>query len=63
MHLCLWITRVRGLWVDCRGQDLIEYSLMAGFVAVAVATFFPPAIAPAISVVFSKISVILDQAG
>jgi len=41
--------------LDRQGQDLIEYALAAGFVAVAAMSFFPPAIAPAISTIFSKI--------
>jgi pilus assembly protein Flp/PilA len=48
--------------VDRRGQDLIEYAMLAAFVAVAVAAFLPPTIAPAISTVFSKISSLLDRA-
>jgi Flp pilus assembly pilin Flp len=42
-------------WREQRGQDLIEYALMAAFVAVAVAAFFPTDIAPNISSVFSKV--------
>ncbi len=30
------------LWKDTRGQDMIEYALMAGFVAVAAAAIMPP---------------------
>ena len=40
---------------DQSGQDLIEYALLAAFVAVAVAAFLPPTVAPAISTIFSKI--------
>jgi Flp pilus assembly pilin Flp len=29
------------VWKDTRGQDLIEYALMAGFVAVAAGTIMP----------------------
>ena len=50
------------LAVDGRAQDLIEYSLAAGFVAVAASAFFPPAIAPAISSIFGRISSLLGQA-
>jgi len=46
---------LRSLWRNRRGQDMIEYSLLAAFIAVAAAAFLPPAIAPAISAVFSKI--------
>jgi len=44
---------------DCRGQDMIEYALMAAFVAVAVAGILPPSLPPAISTVFSKVTSVL----
>jgi Flp pilus assembly pilin Flp len=37
------------------GQDLIEYALMAGFVAVAAAAIMPN-IAPSISTIFSQVN-------
>ena len=49
------------MWKDTRGQDLIEYALMAGFVAVAAGALMPN-IASSISTVFSKISSILADA-
>jgi Flp pilus assembly pilin Flp len=42
-----------------KGQDLIEYAMVAGFVAVAVAAFFPTSIAPSITSIFTKISTTL----
>lgn len=45
----------RKLIRDLRGQDLIEYALMAAFLAVAVGATFPTTIAPSISTVFSKV--------
>ena len=30
-----------GIWKDTRGQDLIEYALMAGFIAVAAGAVMP----------------------
>ena len=48
-------------WKDRRGQDLIEYALMAGFVAVAAAAAFPP-IATTVSEIFSKVGSVLSQA-
>ena len=33
-------TLIVTLWKDDRGQDLIEYALMAGFVAVAAGAIF-----------------------
>jgi pilus assembly protein Flp/PilA len=40
---------------DTRGQDLIEYALMAGFVAVAAGAVMP-GIATSISTIFSSIA-------
>jgi Flp pilus assembly pilin Flp len=53
---------MKQLWGDERAQDLIEYSLLAGFVAVAAIAVFPPLVAPSISTIFSKVSDILSQA-
>lgn len=54
-------TRCWALWTDRRAQDLVEYALAAAFVAVTVSAFFPPAIAPSISAVFSKIDGVLKS--
>jgi Flp pilus assembly pilin Flp len=43
------------LWIDVRGQDLIEYALLAATLAVVVAGFLPPTIMPAVSTIFSKV--------
>jgi len=48
----IWKLRI---WKDTRGQDLIEYALMAGFVAVAAGAIMPT-VASSISTIFSKIS-------
>ena len=50
------------LWKDNLGQDLIEYALMAGFVAVAAGAIMP-GVANEISVIFSKVSSALTAAG
>ena len=42
------------IWRERRGQDLIEYALMAGFVAVAAGAAFPP-VADSVSEIFSKV--------
>ena len=47
---------------DKRGQDLIEYALLAGFVAVAAGAIFPTTLTPNISMIFSKISSTLSRA-
>jgi Flp pilus assembly pilin Flp len=48
-------------WKDQRGQDLIEYALMAGFVAVAAGAIMP-GVATSISQIFSKVSSVLSNA-
>jgi pilus assembly protein Flp/PilA len=49
------------IWRDRRGQDLIEYALMAGFVAVAAGAAFPP-VANTISEIFSKVQSVMSGA-
>ncbi|MGA2880302.1 MAG: Flp family type IVb pilin [Bryobacteraceae bacterium] len=44
------------LWKDQRGQDMIEYALLAAAIAVVVAGFLPPAVIPSVSTIFSKIT-------
>ena len=46
---------------DTRGQDLIEYALMAGFVAVAAGAVMP-GVASSISTIFSKVASVMDIA-
>ena len=49
------------MWKDQRGQDLIEYALMAGFVAVAAGAIMP-GVATSISQIFSKVASVLSSA-
>lgn len=49
------------LWKDDRGQDLIEYALMAGFVAVAAGAVMPN-VSLAITTIFNKIQSLLTAA-
>jgi pilus assembly protein Flp/PilA len=49
------------IWRDKHGQDLIEYALMAGFVAVAAGALMPN-VAGSISTVFSKVSSVMTGA-
>jgi Flp pilus assembly pilin Flp len=53
---------VLNVWQRTTGQDLIEYALMAGFVAVAAGAIMP-GVADQISVIFSKVSSALNAAG
>ena len=46
---------------DTKGQDLIEYALMAGFVAVAAGAIMP-GVADSISEIFSKIGSVMTDA-
>ena len=46
---------------DTRGQDLIEYALMAGFVAVAAGAVMP-GVASSISTIFSKVASVMAVA-
>jgi Flp pilus assembly pilin Flp len=49
-------TLLRRLWIENAGQDMIEYALLAAAIAVVVAGFLPPAVMPAVSTIFSKIT-------
>ncbi len=49
-------TRIWLLWSDRRAQDLVEYSLMAGFVAVAAAAIFPPGIVENFDAILEKVN-------
>jgi pilus assembly protein Flp/PilA len=49
------------IWKDTRGQDLIEYALMAGFVAVAAGAVMPN-VANSISSIFRKVSSLMAAA-
>jgi pilus assembly protein Flp/PilA len=49
------------IWKDTKGQDLIEYALMAGFVAVAAGAIMP-GVATSISTIFSKIASVMTAA-
>ena len=49
------------LWRNKLGQDLIEYALMAGFVAVAAGAVFP-GVASSLSTIFSSVASTIDEA-
>jgi pilus assembly protein Flp/PilA len=53
-RLCLLID-------DTEGQDLVEYALLAGFVAVAAGALLP-AISTSISTIFSRMGSVLSAA-
>ena len=53
-----FLTRI---WRDRRGQDLIEYALMAGFVAVAAGAIMP-GVSSSISTIFSEVGSVMANA-
>jgi pilus assembly protein Flp/PilA len=56
------IVRLQLLLQDKSGQDLIEYAMMAGFVALAAGATVP-SISTSISTVFSKVGSVMTTAG
>jgi Flp pilus assembly pilin Flp len=54
----VWRLRI---WQDNHAQDLIEYALMAGFVAVAAGAIMPD-ISSSISKIFSRVSSVMTAA-
>jgi len=53
--------KLQGILRDTKGQDLIEYALMAGFVAVAAGAVMP-GVASSINIVFSKVNSLMVTA-
>jgi Flp pilus assembly pilin Flp len=53
--------RMRGVILDEHGQDMVEYALLAGFIAVA-STALLPDIADSLSQVFSKVGSVTSAA-
>jgi len=60
-HLISIAVKLRGILRDTKGQDLIEYALMAGFVAVAAGAVMP-GVASSINIVFSKVNSLMVTA-
>jgi Flp pilus assembly pilin Flp len=54
-----WIIQAQ-LWKNAHAQDLVEYSLMAGFVAVSAGAIMP-GVANSISTVFSKVASVMTR--
>ncbi len=53
--------RLRGLLRDERGQDMVEYALLAGFIAVAAGALLPP-IAEDLGVIFNNMGSVVAAA-
>ena len=56
-----YFLKLGSLAKDRSGQDLIEYALMAGFVAVAAGAIMP-GVATSISTIFSKVASVMASA-
>jgi len=52
---------LKRVWRDRRGQDLIEYALMAGFLAVAAGAILP-GVSSSISTIFSQVASVMTNA-
>lgn len=59
MKLTTYLMRLLG---DERGQDMVEYALLTGFVAVAAGATIPN-ISSQINTIFSKMASLTDRAG
>lgn len=60
MNRLLQIALRLRVWKDTRGQDLIEYALMAGFVAVAAGAIVP-GVADSIKTIFGKVNNVMTS--
>ena len=58
-----FLSRIRRIGPDQKGQDLIEYALLGGFVVVAVAAVLPNTLMPSVSMIFSRILGLLQTLG
>jgi pilus assembly protein Flp/PilA len=61
MNLNLALLKLKALARDKKGQDLVEYALLAGFIAVAAGALLP-GISTSISTIFSKMASVLTNA-
>ena len=61
VYINLWC-KLQALKTGCRGQDLIEYALMAGLVATGIVTM-SPATANAFINIMSKVNLVITAAG
>ena len=48
---------------DVTGQDMLEYALLAGFIAVFIGAMVPQQVVPALSSIYSKVNGVLYNYG
>jgi len=51
------------IWRDERGQDFVEYALMAALVATGTGILMPASIIPAMSMMYSRVNCVLSTVG
>ena len=61
LRLMTLAVKIQQIAKDTKGQDLIEYALMAGFVAVAAGAVMP-GVAESISTIFSQVASVMANA-
>jgi Flp pilus assembly pilin Flp len=52
-----------GVGRDVQGQDMLEYALLAGFVAVFIGAMVPGQIVPSLSAIYAKVNSVLYNFG
>ena len=52
-----------GIGRDVLGQDLLEYALLAGFIAVFIGAMVPQQVIPALCSIYSKVNKVLYNYG
>ena len=59
-----WVSRAirTGWYRNIAGQDLLEYALMAGFIAVLIGAMVPGRIVPSLSTIYEKVNTLLSNA-
>jgi Flp pilus assembly pilin Flp len=50
------VLKLKTLWRDESGQDMIEYALLCASMVILVARFLLPSIMPSVSTIFSKVT-------
>jgi len=59
--MAYWKAAAWRFFASRSGQDLVEYALVAGFVAVAAGAIFPTTLMPDVSIIFSKLDIYMSQ--
>jgi Flp pilus assembly pilin Flp len=55
--------RLRSFWFDQRGQDMIEYAMLAGFICVTMGILMPTVILENLNRIYSRVGSVLVTIG